>query len=204
MENPVLVFVKFPEPGKVKSRLADGIGGEAAAQVYRSLTDRVISAIPDGEGVRVVFDPPDREGDVRRWLAPALARFGPVEFWPQAAGDLGRRLEAAFARAFAAGRSATALAIGSDCVELGGRHLAEARERLAAGVDVVFGPALDGGYYLVGMRQPQPAVFHGIPWSAPDTLARSLAAAAEAGLTTALLEPLRDIDDLDDLRAAAL
>jgi rSAM/selenodomain-associated transferase 1 len=204
MENPVLVFVKFPEPGKVKTRLAAGIGGEAAAQVYRSLTDQVLSALPDGEDVRVVFDPPGREDDVRRWLAPALARFGAVEFWPQAAGGLGRRLADAFAHAFVAGRAATALAIGTDCIDLAGRHLAEARDRLAAGADVVFGPALDGGYYLIGMSQPQPAIFHDIPWSAPDTLARSLAAAARAGLSTALLEPLRDIDDLGDWRAAGL
>jgi glycosyltransferase A (GT-A) superfamily protein (DUF2064 family) len=115
---------------------------------------------------------------------------------------LGRRLEAAFERALADGRATSVVAIGTDCIDLDGRHLADARDHLAAGADLVFGPALDGGYYLVAMRQLQVAVFRDIPWSSPETLARSLAAAHEAGLATALLEPLRDIDDLADWRAA--
>ncbi len=197
MRRCVLFFAKYPEPGKVKTRLAATLGPERAAEIYRQLAETVLRQIPPGEDVIVLFDPPEKGAEIAAWLhAPGKGRT--LRFVPQATGDLGVRLERAFAAAFSEGYEAVA-AIGSDCVALGAAHFTEAWQALASH-DTALGPTVDGGYYLIALRAPNPALFADIAWSTAAVFAQTLARAAEAGLRVHLLPMLRDVDKEEDWR----
>ena len=132
---------------------------------------------------------------MQEWLGAARS------YRPQASGGLGERLAVAVEQAFATGATSV-ICIGADCPALGAAHLRQAAQALASGADIVFGPADDGGYYLVGLNRPEPAIFKNIPWSAENTLEASLQAADRLGLTAQLLQPLHDVDTIEDLRHA--
>jgi len=192
----LLVFARVPALGRVKSRLAAGVGAPAALAVYLELLAITRAAVA-AAGVPATV-----------WLADAA---GPVpsaaetQEWPglaahcQAPGDLGQRMAAAFAAAFAAGAGRVAL-IGTDCPGLRAAHLTQACALLAEH-DVVLGPATDGGYYLLGLRQPRPDLFEHKAWSTATVLADTLADAGRLGLRVALLPELRDVDTAADLAA---
>lgn len=193
MHRTLAVFVKQPRPGAVKTRLAAALGPEMAAEVYRVLAGEVLRATTPmaGEYERLVFyDPPDAGDAIRAWLPAGRLRR-------QASGDLGRRLSDAFARCFARGASRVAVA-GSDVAGLGRGDVLAAFAALDE-KDVVLGPARDGGYYLLALRSPQPALFDGVPWSSPAVLAATRERAARAGLTVGESRPLRDVDTVEDL-----
>lgn len=196
----ILVFVKWPEPGRVKTRLAADIGDSRAASIYRCLAETVAALLPTvpADEIRVLFDPPERETEIRHWLEPLLSGPVEVDFQAQSPGDLGDRLKAAFQSVFAAGPS-TAAAIGTDCIEIDASTFEQCWSALGTGnTDAVFGPARDGGYYLAGLNCIQPALFTGIPWSTDQTLAATRKNAESAGLRIALLEEKNDIDTLED------
>lgn len=139
------------------------------------------------------FEPGEALEEMRAWLPGMrlLAQSGP---------DLGARMADAFARAFARGASRVAL-VGTDTPGVTRETVALALSALDA-ADIVLGPAEDGGYYLVALRGPRPALFAGIDWSTPRVLDETRARAAAAGLAVRELTPLADIDTLDDLRRA--
>lgn len=149
------------------------------------------------EGVRrlIAFTPPDAEA----WFA---ALDPAAELVAQPAGDLGSRLQHAFAHAFASGAPAAA-AIGSDTPHLGPAVWRAALARIAPG-RVVLGPTDDGGYYFIGLAAPAPALFESIDWSTERVLAQTVAQARTLDLAVDLLEPSFDVDvraDLDRLVA---
>jgi rSAM/selenodomain-associated transferase 1 len=195
-DRTLVVFVKEPRPGAVKTRLATAVGPEAAAHLYRTLAEGVLEAttpVP-GEYERLVFfDPREARRALREWLPGVSLRA-------QADGDLGERLADAFARAFRRGAVRVAI-VGSD---VPGVTRDTALGALAAldEADVVLGPAEDGGYYLIALRAPHPELVRGIDWSTFAVLGQTLARAAVVGLAVRRLETLRDVDTLDDLRAA--
>jgi rSAM/selenodomain-associated transferase 1 len=194
-DRALIVFVKEPRAGRVKTRLAEAIGPEAAAVVYRALAETVLEATaPEpGEYERLVFfDPPEAAEAMREWLPAGRLR-------PQCEGDLGRRMEDAFARAFRRGSRRVAL-VGSDAPGLTRVLVREALFALDHH-DVVLGPAHDGGYYLVALRAPAPGLFDAVTWSTPRVLEQTLARAAALGLSVGKLGALRDVDTLADLRA---
>ena len=197
MRRAVLFFVKFPEPGRVKTRLAATVGAARAAEIYGQLAETVLQRIPMGEDVVVMFDPPERGAEVEAWLRRA-GEARTLRFLAQAAGDLGVRLERAFAAAFAEGCEAVA-AIGSDCVELTPAHFAEAWQALATH-DAALGPTADGGYYLLALRAPHAGLFERIAWSTGAVFQQTLDRAAEGGLRVHLLPMLRDVDTEEDWR----
>lgn len=128
---------------------------------------------------------------VEDWLScdiPCLA---------QGEGDLGDRLHRAFVQAFAQG-ARQVVAIGADCPGLGPALFAQAFAALAR-EDLVLGPAMDGGYYLIGLNQPAPALFSDIPWGSDGVLAATLKQAEGLHLSIHLLEPLADVDRPEDL-----
>lgn len=200
-EPLILVFLKFPEPGRVKTRLAETIGPEAAAIVYQRLVRETLEVAHAANGeVRIVFDPPGREAEIADWIAglwPGESHL--LGFQPQASGDLGARLTDAFRKAFAEGREKVAV-IGTDCTEISPATFDETWSLLDSGADAVFGPTEDGGYYLVGLSRLDDRLFD-VPWSAPDTLAKSLQRAAECGFSTRQLPALTDIDTIDEWSA---
>ncbi|HEY6947277.1 MAG TPA: TIGR04282 family arsenosugar biosynthesis glycosyltransferase [Gemmatimonadales bacterium] len=191
----LVVFARAPELGRVKTRLAREIGEAAALEAYRELGKAVLGAVGrlGACDLVVAFTPADREASVRAWLGPA------PRYEPQLEGDLGARMLGAVAGRFAAG-AAKVLLIGTDCPGLNPELLETAFARLDR-ADTVLGPAADGGYYLVGMKRPIPELFEGIPWSGPTTLSATLARAAAAGVSVALLDERRDIDTAADWRS---
>jgi uncharacterized protein len=191
----VLLFVKFPEPGKVKTRLAATLGPERAATLYRGMAEEVLRRVPPEDEVLVLYDPPERAAEIEAWLR-GLSTGRKMVFLAQAAGDLGVRLEVAFTAAFAAGFEAVA-AIGSDCVELTAAHFVEAWQALETH-DVALGPTIDGGYYLIALRAPRPEIFTGIAWSTDAVFRQTLDRAAAAGLSVHILPTLRDVDTEED------
>jgi rSAM/selenodomain-associated transferase 1 len=194
-KRALVVLARAPEPGRVKTRLAREIGEAAALAAYRALGSAVMGAVDklgDCEVV-VAYTPADGEGLVRGWLGSAPA------YEPQADGDLGARMLGAIARRCTAGAERV-LVVGTDCPDLDSQLLETAFARLDR-ADAVFGPAADGGYYLVGMKRPIPELFREIPWSTPTTLSATLARAAGARVSVALLDERRDVDTAEDWRA---
>jgi mannose-6-phosphate isomerase len=201
--HAVVVFLKYPEPGKVKTRLSEDVGETEAVRIYRELVTTTLGKLPWNEAhIIVCFSPPNAERKIRDWLAPSIPHGAAPHFSPQADGDLGQRMAAAVTDAFDRGHGTVTL-VGTDCPGLSLPHYRAAWDKLIDH-DAVFGPALDGGYYLLALKGNAPYLFEGIPWSASDTLDESLRAAGRANLRTALLEPLRDIDTIADLTDAPI
>ena len=190
----VFVFVKAPVPGRVKTRLASALGDIVAARLYRSLARRIVERVGMGEYRTVVyFDPPGAERDIREWLGAER------EYRPQPGGDLGERLRRAFEVGF---READCVAVvGTDIPDLDARVVVRAFDLVSGpgSPEVVFGPALDGGYYLLALDRPAPGLFDGIAWSTGSVLAESIQRAKDLRLTVRLLDPLADIDRPEDL-----
>ena len=195
MSAVLLIFLKYPEPGKVKTRLAATLGAGPAAAVYCRLVAEVCAQLPETVPLVVMFDPVEREAEIVAWLRSVVGDR-PLLFWSQGEGDLGARLSRAFALAFDAGFTRVAV-IGSDCVELGPAHFEETWRALEAGT-VVIGPSEDGGYYLLALGAPCGELFVGIEWSSERVLAQTLGKAAQAGLKAHLLDALPDVDQADD------
>jgi hypothetical protein len=186
----LLYFVKYPEPGKVKTRLAKEVGDEEAAGIYGELARSNLETLRElskqGIVITVVFDPPEDCEKIKRWLSP---------FWhysPQKGLHLGERLENAFQAAFGQGAQKV-IALGSDTLGLDAELLQKAFKVLDH-CDIVVGPAKDGGYYLIGSVQPQPFLFNDIPWSTSHVLEATLERIQKSGLSYGLL---RERDDLD-------
>lgn len=191
----LVVFLKAPRAGEVKTRLAASIGDDLAVHVYRALTGAVMAATrPRGPSdfTRVVcFAPADAVNEITAWL-------GDETLLAQASGDLGARMDQAFAASFASGAEATVI-IGTDSLAVDHAAVASAFSALET-ADLVLRAANDGGYTLIGLRKRQAALFQGIKWSSGEVLAETLARAAAAGLRVAVQGPDADIDTADDLR----
>jgi rSAM/selenodomain-associated transferase 1 len=191
MPRMILLFVKYPEPGRVKTRLAAKVGAAEAAQIYQKLVAAVCKSLPKSAMTVVCYDPPERRAEIESWLAPQLPAT--AQYHPQVPGDLGARLVEAFAHAFELGAEQVAV-IGSDCIELTAAIFAETWRALEE-TDAAIGPSEDGGYYLLALKQPEPRLFSEIPWSTDEVLGKTLRAAKACGLRLHLLPILRDVDD---------
>jgi uncharacterized protein len=187
----VVVFAKAPQAGRVKTRLCPPLTLAAAAGLHRAclcaLWDRLAQLSPIHR--ILCHDPPECGETIRGLLG------GEPKLLPQAGGDLGERLAAAFRNLFTRGFGPIA-AIGADSPDLPLARMGEALHLLTAGAcDVVVGPALDGGYTLIGLREFRPEPFSGIPWSTSEVCSTTCSRCAEAGLRLHLLDPWEDVDD---------
>jgi hypothetical protein len=191
----ILLFLKAPEKGAVKSRLAAVLGEDAALELYRNFVLDMLETIDrSGLPCRVCYHPPDAGESITAWLGRHRS------YLAQSGDDVGERMEQAFRRAFAGGISRAVL-IGSDIPDLPETVLSGALGSLAAS-DAVIGPARDGGYYLIGFRRDRfvPAVFHGMPWSSDSVFMRTMRTFAEAGCRVQVLPAWRDMDTAQDLK----
>ena len=189
-ECRLVVFVRAPRAGAVKTRLARKIGDNAACHAYQKLVHAVLNRIDPIRDVQLRYSPDDAESEVHPWLRRSWTLS------PQGSGDLGERLTRAFAESFAEGARRVVI-IGSDCPWLSDGDIEEAWKGLERH-DLVLGPAKDGGYWLVGLREPKPEVFKGISWSTETVLAQTLEQARAGGLEFRLLRELSDVDTLGD------
>ena len=196
MTRKLIIMLKFPRPGTVKTRLAPALGELRACEFYRTLVAHTLAEVRqfaargDVAVEARVAGAPD-EAAARAWLG------GAVTIRDQGDGDLGARMERAAAAAFAEGAGAVVV-IGGDCPQLTATQLEQAFAALAQ-KDAVIGPAVDGGYYLIGLRRPLPSLFRGIAWSGAEVLTQTLTAARALSVDVAQLATLGDIDVPDDL-----
>ena len=196
VKEQLIVFLKAPRPGTVKTRIAQTAGAGRACAIYLELIKAVLSGIGSLKQVELRFAPDDAAAEIRPWLRPDWTAR------PQGEGDLGVRLTGAFTSAFASGAERVVI-IGSDCPEVKAADIRTAWRELKTH-DLVVGPAVDGGYWLIGLRAPQAEVFHNITWSSDQVLAQTLAQAKLQGLRIQLLRILADIDAEEDWNAHVL
>lgn len=185
MKRLCVVFARAPRLGTVKRRLARDIGDRAALRFHQRTAERLLRALGRDRRYKTVLAlTPDRA----RWRLPVRAMT-------QGRGALGVRMGRACARM----KRGQVVIVGSDIPGVGAADLAAAFRALGA-ADAVFGPALDGGYWLVGMGPRRPArPFAGVRWSSEFALADTLA--NFRGRRVAFLRSMRDVDTADDLRA---
>jgi rSAM/selenodomain-associated transferase 1 len=193
---PVLIiFSRYPEAGRSKTRLIPALGASGAALLHEDMTRHTLktaAGLARDYPVRVeVHFAGGDEGLMRQVFG------GDFPYRRQAAGDLGQKMQAALKGALSRGAS-RAVVIGTDCPGLTASRLRQAFEALTTR-ELVLGPAPDGGYYLIGCRRVWPELFADIPWGTEQVWARTLAAARGAGLTPQVLEPLPDVDRPEDL-----
>ena len=191
----VVVFAKAPVAGTVKTRLAGALGAAGAARLAARMLESAAACAGEAAlgPVEVCCAP-----DASHPAFTALARSTPpVALTAQGDGDLGRRMQRAFERALAS--ESRAIVIGTDAPALDAAYLRDAAIALQAH-DAVIGPAVDGGYALIGLRRPAAALFDGVEWSTPRVLAQTRERLRILGWRWAELAPLHDIDEPADLR----
>jgi len=189
----LLFFVKAPEPGKVKTRLAKALGKAEAARLYRRLAESIWARICSGRyACWAVFEPAVAEPVVREWLR------GADYYLPQTKGSLGTRLATAFSAAFRTGACKVA-AIGSDVPEVHAGVVESGFDSLSPGQAVV-GPSPDGGFWFIGLPRDEPAVFQDVDWSSSLTFSQIVGNLARSGLAVHFVDSLPDLDEVEDLR----
>lgn len=185
----ILIFARAPVPGQCKTRLIPALGADgAAAMAARLLEHALTQARRSGLGEVILCGHP--HGRHPLFQACFATR------WTQKGADLGARMEHAIRRAAAPGTGV--LLMGSDCPGLTAAVLRRAAWRLKRH-DLVLVPAEDGGYVLLGLRRPAPDLFRRMPWGGDGVFRRTLQRARRMGLSTAVLEPLWDLDRPEDL-----
>jgi len=186
----LIILLKAPVRGLVKTRLAVELGADAALAIYRQLLDGVLREMAAINEVELHYAPASEHALIITLLKPGWNHH------PQAEGDLGMRMQQAFERAFQTGAQRVVM-IGTDCPEVNVTDIHAAWEALSQH-DLVLGPAEDGGYWLIGMKQPQPELFNGIHWSTGSVLAETTARAQQLRLRYQLLRTLSDVDTKAD------
>lgn len=195
----LLLFTRYPEAGKTKTRLIPELGAERAALLQKRLTERVVlqgHLLAQRTTIQtIVYYSGGSKAKMTDWL-------GSLDCIVQAEGDLGRRMHSAFTDTFAGGAE-TAVLIGSDIPDITADLLQQAFTSLLTR-QVVFGPSQDGGYYLIGLsahlaEQILPLLFAKMQWSTRDLLATTMRRLKEKGYSWATLPTLRDIDVPADL-----
>lgn len=195
--NALLVIAKQPTPGQTKTRLAPPLTADAAAALYECFladTLDLVRRVPETDHL-IAFLP----AEARPYFAALAPDF---ELVLQEGVELGERLDHALTACLGRGY-ARAVIMNSDGPTLPATHLARAFAALRDGAEVVLGPSDDGGYYLIGVRQPTPRLLRQVRMSTPTVLADTLALAAEEGLQVELLPAWYDVDEAADLARLA-
>jgi hypothetical protein len=191
----IAIFARAPQPGKTKTRLIPALGAAGAARLQRRLIlNAMNNAVSIGSGNVTLWCSPDTQ---HRFFCALHVHWG-VNVYNQVGPDLGARMAHAFAV-----HCGPMLLIGTDCPALQTTHLAMAAELLRDGNDAVFIPAEDGGYVLVGLRQPQPRLFENVDWGSGRVMAQTRDRLAGLGLRWAEPLTLWDVDRPADLARLA-
>jgi rSAM/selenodomain-associated transferase 1 len=203
----LLVFARAPEVGRVKTRLAKDVGPANALDLYKRFVLKVLAVAgswaKDQTGasgsvrreIWVCYTPKDRKICIKNWLGREYV------FLAQSGLDLGDRMARAMAAAFFRGATQVVL-VGTDIPDMGCAHL-EAAFKALEQTDLVWGPSLDGGYWLVGARTPDrlAEVFKDVPWGTDQVLSMTYRRCDAAGLSRTSISPLQDVDTFQDLKS---
>jgi rSAM/selenodomain-associated transferase 1 len=199
VDRALIVVAKEPQAGKTKTRLSPPLSGQQAAELYRCFLLDTLELMLRVEIAQPIlaYTPDEAEPFFRRFAPPGFA------FTPQVGAGLGERLEQVLAQYLCNGYG-QAVVMDSDSPSLPLSVLAQAFQELEnPDVDVVLGPCEDGGYYLIGLKVPCPALFQEITWSTSAVTAETLQRAAEHNLRVARLPEWYDIDVYEDLKRLA-
>lgn len=193
-DNAVIVFLRVPEPGQVKTRLAKDLDQNLVLELYEALVRDTLESVSAAGSLVICFTPERKAARLRDWLgikAMYLAQTG---------NDLGQRMSNAFQAVFSKGFKKAVL-IGTDIPQLDEGVLRQAFEKLDHN-DTVIGPSADGGYYLIGSLKDGfcDSIFKDMDWSTPGVFEQTLTAIKEKGMSVGLLKVLNDIDTIDDFR----
>jgi rSAM/selenodomain-associated transferase 1 len=196
-KEKLILFSRHPVPGQTKTRLIPALGPQGAAALQKRMTEMTVETVRSFRQTRGDVDFEIRYADgernlLQQWLGPDTI------YKDQGQGDLGQRMKLAFAESFK-GRAARVIIIGADCPAITAEHLNQSFTFLA-GNDLVLGPASDGGYYLIGLSREYSFLFDDIEWGSSSVFKDTIHRAAAAGLKTALLAELDDIDLPEDLK----
>jgi rSAM/selenodomain-associated transferase 1 len=191
----LIIFTRYPEPGKTKTRLIPVLGDVGAANLQKQMTEHTIFQVQELQKITSVsFEVQFTGGNLEKmqnWLGNDLG----YQF--QGEGDLGARMERSLVNAFNQ-KAEQVIIIGTDCPDLNSQILATAFEQLK-NFNLVLGPALDGGYYLIGLQQPIGELFMNIPWGTAQVFAKTGEIAQKLNLSIGYLQYLADIDRPEDL-----
>lgn len=188
----LIIFVKYPQAGRVKTRLAKSIGKENAARLYRALVETLLKRTQSDKFRRIIFySPCGKVKQMRGWLG------GDFVFVPQKGRGLGERLAGAFRFAFKSGAKRV-IAIGSDSPTLDRKLITGAFRRLKD-AQCAIGPARDGGYYLIGLSSWFEGIFKGIQWSTKNVLSQTISKLKQLKTKYILLGKSFDIDSYQDI-----
>lgn len=188
MQNHLIVFVKNPVLGTVKTRLAKSIGNKKALEVYQDLVEKCRSECLNTNAKRHLFYSKQISND--DWSEKDFSKYIQVD------GDLGEKITAAFREVSKIGGKV--VIIGSDCYDLDAAVIEKAFKKLDES-DVVIGPANDGGYYLLGTNDYHPELFQKVTWSTETVLKETMQQANSKNLSVTLLKELIDLDTIEDL-----
>jgi rSAM/selenodomain-associated transferase 1 len=193
--NALIIIAKYPANGSVKTRLKSHMPDKKILELYTHLLETTIRKLRSIDGVDtfIAFAPQESSSFFSRYKLELLSL-------PE--GDLGARMFSAFETIFKKGYE-NAVLVGADIPALDSNNILDALRSLSSH-DLVFGPAEDGGYYLIGMNKFIKEVFENIPWSSSQTLKISLQQADRYGFSTGIIETLSDIDTIDDVKKAGL
>lgn len=193
-KNALIIFMKAPRTGKVKTRLQPQITPAQSLTLYRAMGDDLISHFKTAQDfdLFIYFWPPAAREEMQNWLGRD------VNFIPQKEGNLGEKMCSAFDNLFDMGYQRGCI-IGSDLPFL---TVADVRSAFAAlnSSDVILGPTFDGGYYLIALKKNHPALFQEVDWSTEQVWTQTLEKAQESGLRVFELDKKRDIDSYEDLQ----
>lgn len=197
--NRLVLFTRFPRPGHAKTRLIPRLGPEGAAELQRAMTRHALRRITpslasESVALEVRYTDGDRES-VRSWLEPEVP--GTTIYTQQPEGDLGVRMLGSFLDAFEQGAERVAI-LGLDVPAVRALHIDTVFAQLATH-DLALGPALDGGYWIIGLTRAHAELFADMPWGTRHVLARTIEIAERLALRVHRLETLRDVDEPEDL-----
>ncbi len=187
-QSALIIFQKNETLGKVKTRLAASVGDQKALEIYQLLIEYTHAQVKALDVDCFIF--------YSDFIPEDKKKSDQFSFRVQSGKDLGDRMKNAFESIFSEGYEKVAI-IGTDCADLTQSHLKKAFDSLDK-FDAVIGPALDGGYYLFGMKKLIPKIFNDITWSSEQVFEQTVQKLNSHNLTLALLEPLNDIDQLED------
>ena len=197
MSSPdlLVIFVKAPRKGQVKTRLAAYIGEDLALKLYLAMVEDLLENVRESHhyDIQIMVWPEKSEEEVRNWLQ----WLGVIA--SQIPGDLGIKLNHAFGKGFKQGFKRIII-IGSDLPGLSSSLITQGFQQVEQ-YPLVLGPARDGGYYLIGLNSPQPQLLTKMSWSTPEVLSETIDRAHQSNLSYYLLKEMQDIDDYEDVLA---
>ena len=195
--NVVTLMAKFPIKGEVKTRLAAQVGQDRALEIYKALLENTIEKCRPGKKEDYCFGLAITPVNL---LERFTVEYPGLDFYfPQNGDDLGSRMNHALNQILSDKDNQKAILIGADIPDLRDEIIEDALSGLNEN-DLVFGPTVDGGYYLIGLKSPAPWLFEGISWGGTDVLETSLRYADQQGLSYHLLKQLSDLDRWEDLK----